>query len=206
MSNSLWPHALYSPWNSPGQNTGVGSLSLLQGIFKTQGSNPGLPQCRRILYSLSHKENSRILECIAYPFSRESSQPRNQTRFSCIAGRFFTNWAIREAQHTLFKREPNNHLDFPGDLDDKESTCSVGDLGSIRGLGRFLGRRKWQPTPVFLPGKSPWMEEPGRLKSMGSQRVRHDWATKHNNNHLTHTHKSWPKWEIWFVHVQIALY
>ena len=42
-SNSLQPHRLYSPWNSPGQNTGVGSLSLLQGIFPTQGSNPGLP-------------------------------------------------------------------------------------------------------------------------------------------------------------------
>ena len=45
----------YSPWNSPGQNTGVGSLCLLQGIFPTQGSNPGLPHCRRILYQLSHK-------------------------------------------------------------------------------------------------------------------------------------------------------
>ena len=45
-----------SPWNSPGQNTGVGSLSLLQGILPTQGSNPGLPHCRRILYQLSHKE------------------------------------------------------------------------------------------------------------------------------------------------------
>ena len=46
---------LYSPWNSPGQNAGVGSLSLLQGIFPTQGSNPGLPHCRWILYQLSHK-------------------------------------------------------------------------------------------------------------------------------------------------------
>ena len=43
MSNSLQPHGLYSPWNSSGQNTGVGGLSLLQGIFPTQGSNPGLP-------------------------------------------------------------------------------------------------------------------------------------------------------------------
>ena len=41
-----WPHGLYSPLNSPGQNTGVGSLSLLQGIFPTQGSNPGLLHCR----------------------------------------------------------------------------------------------------------------------------------------------------------------
>ena len=55
MSNSLWPHGLYSPRNSPGQNIGVRSLSLLQGIFPTQGSNPGLPHCRQILYQLSYQ-------------------------------------------------------------------------------------------------------------------------------------------------------
>ena len=55
MSNSLQPHGPYSPWNSPAQNTGVGSCSLLQGIFPTQGSNPGLLHCRRILYQLSHQ-------------------------------------------------------------------------------------------------------------------------------------------------------
>ena len=54
-SPTLRPHVIYSPWNSPDQNIGVGSLSLLQGIFPTQGSNPGLPHCRQILYQLSHK-------------------------------------------------------------------------------------------------------------------------------------------------------
>ena len=88
---------LYSPWNSPGQNTGVGSLSLLQGIFPTQGLNPGLPHCWWILYQLSHKGSPRILEWVAYPFSRGSPQPRNWTRVSCITGGFFTNWAMREA-------------------------------------------------------------------------------------------------------------
>ena len=97
MSVSLWPHRLYSPWNSPGQDTGVGSLSLLQGIFPTQGSNPGLQHCRWILYQLSHKGSSRILEWVAYPFSRGSSRPRNWTGVSCIAGRFFTSWTTREA-------------------------------------------------------------------------------------------------------------
>ena len=52
VSDSLQPHGLYSPWNSPGQNTGVGSLSLLQGIFPTQGLNPDLLHCRQILYPL----------------------------------------------------------------------------------------------------------------------------------------------------------
>ena len=55
VSDSLQPHGLYSPWNSSGQNTGVGSHSLLQGIFPTQGSNPGLPHCRQILYQLYQK-------------------------------------------------------------------------------------------------------------------------------------------------------
>ena len=55
MSDSLQLHGLYGPWNSPGQNTEVGILSLLQGTFPTQGSNPGLPHCRWILYQLSHQ-------------------------------------------------------------------------------------------------------------------------------------------------------
>ena len=95
VSNSLRPHVLYSPWNSPDYNTGVGSLSLLQGIFLTQGLNPGLGHCRQILYQLSHQGSPRILEWLAYPFCG-LSQPRNWTRVSCIAGGFFTNWAIRD--------------------------------------------------------------------------------------------------------------
>ena len=56
MSDSLRPHGLYSPWNSPGQNAEVGSCSLLQESSPTQGSNPGLPHCRWILHQLSHQE------------------------------------------------------------------------------------------------------------------------------------------------------
>ena len=78
VSDSLQPHGLYGPWNSPGQNTGVGSLSLLQGIFPTQELNPGLPHCRWILYELSHQGSPGILEWVAYPFSRGSSQPRGR--------------------------------------------------------------------------------------------------------------------------------
>ena len=60
MSNSLQPHVLYPwrllrPWNSPGKNTGVGCHFLLQGIFLTQGLNPGLLYCRQIVYCLSHQ-------------------------------------------------------------------------------------------------------------------------------------------------------
>ena len=60
LSNSLQPHGLQPPrllcpWDSPGKNTGVGCHFLLQGIFLTQGLNPGLLQCRQILYHLSHQ-------------------------------------------------------------------------------------------------------------------------------------------------------
>ena len=54
VSDSLQPHRLCNPWNSLGQNTGLDSLSLLQGIFPTQGLNLGLPHCRWILYQLSY--------------------------------------------------------------------------------------------------------------------------------------------------------
>ena len=57
-------------------------------------------------------------------------------------------------------------LGFTGSSDNKEFTCSVGDLGSILGMGRSPGGGHGNPTPVFLPGESPWTEEPGGLQSM----------------------------------------
>ena len=117
VSDSLQPHGLYSPWNSPCENTVVGSRSLLQGIFTTQGLNPQLLHWQADSLPLSHLESlsvylkseseshsvlsnslrpnglytvrgilqARLLEWVAIPFSRRSSQPRNQTRVSCIA-------------------------------------------------------------------------------------------------------------------------
>ena len=70
VSDSLRPHGLYSPWNSPGQYTGVSSCSLLQGMFPTQESNPGLPHCKWILYQLSH---------LGSPKKQEKSQINNLT-------------------------------------------------------------------------------------------------------------------------------
>ena len=100
MSNSFWPHELYSP----GQNTGLGSLTLLQGIFPTQGSNPGLPNLAFEPKSPAFQVDSLPNELQGKPkntgvgnlsFLRGSSQPRNWTGVSCIEGIFFTNWAIR---------------------------------------------------------------------------------------------------------------
>ena len=84
---TLWPHRLYSPWNSLGQNTGVGSLSLLQGIFPTQGS---------IHISGWFFTSWATREAQEYG----PSWPRNWIGVSCIAGGFFTSWVTRE---TLLK-------------------------------------------------------------------------------------------------------
>ena len=76
MSDSATPWTIQSMEFSS-QNTGVGSLSLLQWIFPTQKLNRGLLHYKRILYQLSHQGSSRILQWVAYPFSSGSSQPRN---------------------------------------------------------------------------------------------------------------------------------
>ena len=106
VSASLQPHGLYSPWNSPGQNTGVSSLSLLQGIFPTQGLNPGLPDCRQILYQLSRKGSPGILEWVAYPFSSRSSGPGSQTGVSCILLWVLMTLAVSRRTDKVFCRMP----------------------------------------------------------------------------------------------------
>ena len=74
-SNSLWPHGLYSPWNSPGQNIGVGSLSLLQGIFPTQGSNLGLRHCRWFFTSWATREAEEDRSGYPIPFPADLPNP-----------------------------------------------------------------------------------------------------------------------------------
>ena len=160
MSDSLWPYGLYSPWNSPGQNTGVGSLSLLQGIFPTQRANPGLLHCGRILYKLSHKGSPRILEWVTIPFSGGSSWPRNRTRVSCSAGRFFINWANREAPKWKWKSlscvvslRPHglySSLNFPGlvyRLITRWKCYSATELT----LGIWPQEKEWNPVLTTWP-------------------------------------------------------
>ena len=115
-SSSLQVDSLPAEPQGKPKNTGVGSLSLLQGIFLTQGLNLGLLHCGQILYHLSHQGRSKVkvkvaqscpilcmglyspwdspgqnLEWVAFPFSRGSSQPRDRTQAFRIAGRFFTS-------------------------------------------------------------------------------------------------------------------
>ena len=151
MSDSLRPHGLYSSRNSPGQNTGLHILSLLQEIFPTQGSNPGLPHCRRLLYQLSQGKSkaaqscltlcnsmdytvhgilqARILEWVPFPFSRGSSQPRIEPRSPALQ---VASLPAEPQGKPLVKNLPANGGD-------------VTDLSSVPGSGRSPGGRHGNP-------------------------------------------------------------
>ena len=76
---------------------------------------------------------------------------------------------------------------FPGGSGSKESAHNTGDWFDPW-VKKMPWKREWQPTTVFLSGESQWTEEPGGIQSMGSQRVRHDWATKHNTTQTFRAH------------------
>ena len=118
-SDSLWPYGLYSPWNSPSQNTGADSLSLLQGIFPTQGSNPGLLHCGHILYQLSHKgslfevkvsgkENHWDRDKTNRLHSDMRQMPFNLEFFQKSSSSKWTDECITICPMVLFKKKKNN--------------------------------------------------------------------------------------------------
>ena len=126
-------------------------------------------------------------------------RPSWWARTNCWGGSKQMNWGMRTryspsadykqgGEGIIFpsnREDPNYwqgavHKGILGGSDSQESACSAGDLDLIPGLGRSPGGGDVATHPVFLPGEFPWTEEPGRLQSMGSQRVRHDWATKHS--------------------------
>ena len=115
------------PWNSPGQNTGVGSLSLLWVIFPTQRSNPGLPHCTRILYQLSYQgSNAEDLGLIPglgrAPDKGKATHSSGNGECSLVKSLgLLIFWGLTWC------------------LSGKESACNVGDLGSILGSGKFPG-------------------------------------------------------------------
>ena len=165
--------------DSPGKNTGVGCHSLLQRIFQTQGSNPGLPHCKQSLYYLSHKGSPSILEWVAYPFTGGSSQPRNWTHVACIWRGFFTIWVVFA------------YLHFLGDSVVKKSACQYRQEEpqetSVRSLGRENPLKQGMAIhPSILAWEIPWKEEPGRLQSMGPQRVGLNFT--HTHLHITCAH------------------
>ena len=116
-----------SPWDSPGQNIEVGSHSLLLGIFPTQGSNPGLPHCRWILYQLSHQGSPRILEWVAYPFCRRSiflTQELNRGVQSCRRILYQLSYQ-GSPSGMLLNNEKEWHIDTCSNLDESHGNCAA---------------------------------------------------------------------------------
>ena len=122
---------------------------------------------------------ARILKWVAIPFSRGCSWSRDWTLVSCIAVKFFTIWAIREDQCEKDFSLISLSYGFSGGTSCK-ALASQCKRHKRWGLDPWLGktpfRRAWQPTPISLPGESPWTEMPGGVQSLGLQRVEHDWS------------------------------
>ena len=151
----------------------MGSLSLLQGIFPTQESNPGLPHCRQILYELSHKGSPRILGWVAFTFSSGSSQPRNQTWVSCIAGGFFTNWAVRNMLWNCF-------LINCASLYSNWTACDNAYI-SVEDCCCLFTNHVWlfcNPMDCSRPGASGPQRSLAGYSPWGFKSVRHNFATK----------------------------
>ena len=128
---------------------------------------------------------ARILEWVVHPFSSESSQPRDRNGVSCIAGRFFSNWATREAcckgadcncPKALQKDLPKANSD-----ETKQRICVHARYRYRRpGINPWVGKTPGKGIGYhssILAWRFPWTEKPGRLQSMGSQRVEHNWET-----------------------------
>ena len=154
--------------------------------------------CNPIDYTVHGILQARILEWVAYPFSRGSSWPRNQTRVSYITGRLFTSWVTREVNKlcpTLWDPMDCSMTGFP----DFRYLLEFAQILSIELVMLFIhlilcypslllpsivlcvaclySEKTTAPHSSTVAWKIPWMEEPGRLQSMGSLRVGHDWVT-----------------------------
>ena len=174
VSDSLRPHGLYSSWNSLGQNIGVGSPSLLQGIFPTQGSNPGLPHCRRILYQLSHKGSPKKTE----------GQRINAFKLWCWRRLLRLPWTAKRSNQLILK-EINPEYSLEGVMlklklqyfghQMRRPWCwerlKAGGEGDDRGWDGWMASSTWW-TWVWASSRSWWRTgKPGVLQSLGSQRV-----------------------------------
>ena len=157
MSGSLWSYGLHSPWNPPGQNTGVGSYPLLQGIFPTQGSNP------RLLHRLHWQVNSLPLSHHNWIDSSPERRWREKAFQSFLPPR--PDWT---SYKNLFPQLLSAFFFFslifigvylfywPWWLGGKEYACHCRRFKRLEfnPWGEKISwSRKWQPAPVFLPEK-----------------------------------------------------
>ena len=122
---------------------------------------------------------AKILEWVAIPFSRESSWPRDQTHVSCIGRWILYCWATREAQiHDYVSA----YVGFPGGSVVKNPPAKQETWVQSLGQEGPLEKEVATHSRIFA-WEIPWTEEPGRLQSMWSQRVGHDWVTEHIHIH-----------------------
>ena len=119
MSHSLQPHG---PWNSPGPIQEWVAFPFSRGSSQPRDPNPGLPNCRRILYQLSHQGSPRILEWVAYPFFRGSSRPGIQPGSPSLQA---------DSLPTELSGKPNQHVEKYSKM------CTVG-FWTIYALGPQL--------------------------------------------------------------------
>ena len=166
MSDSFRPRGLYSPWNPPGHDIGVGSHFLLQETFPTQGSNSGLPHCRQILYQRSHQGSpvNDELGLITFLYlhwllnffllgGRVISYAYSSFMFSIIFLLLLLVVMIIDGLPRWCQWVKN--------LPANAGTCKR--RGFDPWVGKIPWRRAWQLTPVFLPVEPPWTKDPGGL-------------------------------------------
>ena len=155
-----WTVALFHPWNFSGKSTGVGCHFLLQGIFLTQGSNPGLPHCRQMLYRLSHQGSPHLTVNHIHVFS---------SLYLCTSVLYMYMYNHKHVISFLYFFVFLGL--FPGGSGSKESVCNAGYLVWL--LGQEDPLEKGMAThSSILSWRIPWTQDPGGLQSMGSQRVR----------------------------------
>ena len=180
----------------------MGSLSLLQGIFPTQGSNPGLPHCRRILFQLRHQNG----------YFRTN---RGMNERMSSPATFLIQVFVWELWHLCFKQ--NKTLCCPFLIEGWSWSSLVLSLRPFancpdsltslifmsfslqcdpscpwkHSLSTSWSEKAMAPHSSTLAWKIPWTEEPGRLQSMGSLRVRHDWATSLSLFTFMHWRRKW---------------
>ena len=139
----------------------------------------------------------RILEWVATSSSRGSSQPRDRTQVSHIAGRFFNVWATKKDQeYSAYKGQLLVSLGFPGGAGGKEPTCQRGRCKRlvVRALGREGALEEGMTTHSnILAWRIPWTEEPGGLWSIGLQRVGDNWSNLAGTSVITVA--------IWTIHM-----
>ena len=153
------PASLLCQWDSPGMNTGVGCYSLLQGIWSTQGSNPGLPHCRWILYQLSY----------------QGSPPNSSTQRSVALQHHLHDLALlsleRRKMHSIKRRKKAEHCSSP--VAQRWRTQLPMQETQVPSLGQEKPLEEEIATHSSIHAwEIPWTEEPGGLQSMGSQRSR----------------------------------